>query len=147
MKQILKVPRFFAICLMLMFSSPFLLANNDVASNLNSDNTVLRSDRIKIERAASIEKKKGLLLFFLNPNGRPRQIQAQILNKNRGDIEKRFQIRSVLTTDQADKMLFYRFGIRRLPSIILLDNSGHIFKQFPPGIQSEQPLLEIINTY
>ena len=95
--------------------------------------------------AGSVLKKKGILLMFMNPNGRPCQIQKAILEKSRGDIEQQYKIRFVNAANPSDRPLFYQFGVRGMPAIILLNSSGRIHHRFPPGIMDRNQLLQTIN--
>ncbi len=99
---------------------------------------------LKVDFTTSIMKNKGILLLFLNPKGRPCQMQVKILEENKTEIEKRFLIRHITTTNPENRSVFYRFGIRGLPAIILLNSNGTIYHRFPPGIQFSEQLLGII---
>jgi hypothetical protein len=90
------------------------------------------------------EVKKGILLFFMNPNGKPCQIQKGILEQNRSAIEQRYHIRYVNATNPTDRSYFYQFGVRGMPSIILLSSSGRIHRRFPPGILNGTQLLQAV---
>ncbi len=147
MIQPLKIRYLLTVSIFLVFLSGTALAADNSLPIASTDNAIHGFQSINAEYASSILKKPGLLLFFINPSGQPCQQQAQILNANREEIEKRFKIRAVMTTNQADRMFFYRFGVRRLPAILLLNNDGTVFQQFPPGIQSGKHLLEVINQY
>ena len=84
------------------------------------------------------------LLFFMNPNGRPCQMQEEVLagmNEKLGELAK---IRYVQTTEPADRAIFEKYGIRGLPSLIILDGSGKELTRFPPGIQSEETILSAL---
>jgi hypothetical protein len=89
----------------------------------------------------SVETRKGLLLLFLNPNGRPCQMQAQILKENITEIQKYVQIQGISTTVQAHRSHFYRFGVRQLPTLILIDTAGNVLHRFSPGIHQRDAIL------
>ena len=60
-------------------------------------------------------------------------------------VEKRkgtFNIASVSTLNQADQKGFYDYGVRSLPTLVLVDKVGKISRVFSPGIQS----LEVLST-
>ena len=38
--------------------------------------------------------------------------------------------------NQNDQKAFYDYGVRSLPSLVLVDKAGNVSKVFPPGIQS-----------
>jgi len=85
---------------------------------------------------------KGSLLFFLNPNGYPCQMQDKILVDNQSKIEEYTNIVYVSTDNRGDRKTFYKYGIRALPAIILLNSKGEIAQRFPPGIKNLKELFE-----
>lgn len=95
--------------------------------------------------SSTVLNRKGMLLLFMNPNGRPCQIQEQYLQASQADIEKHVKIHLVKTTVQSDRMLFYKYGIRSLPTIVLLNSDGTVFKRLPPGIHRAETILNIVN--
>lgn len=86
------------------------------------------------------------LIFFLDPNGRPCQIQAQILKDLGEDLEDRVTLRPIQTTVAADREVFYRYGIRALPSLVLADAAGKEIGRLPPGVKGTDDILRLINT-
>lgn len=96
--------------------------------------------------AAQVLKRKGVLLFFMNPNGRPCQMQAQILQQNQTEIEKHLQIKAISTSDSSNRSLFYHFGVRSLPAIIILNSDGSLRQRFPPGIIPGEYILSIASS-
>lgn len=85
---------------------------------------------------------KPTLVFFENPNGAPCRMQRAMLDIL---VEKRkgtFNIASVSTMNQADQKGFYDYGVRSLPTLVLVDKVGKISRVFSPGIQS----LEVLST-
>ena len=83
--------------------------------------------------------------MFMNPNGKPCQIQKAILERHRGDIEKHYRIKFVNARNPSDRPLFYQFGVRGMPAIILLNSNGSVHHRFPPGIMDRTQLLQTIN--
>ena len=81
------------------------------------------------------------LIFFMNPNGAPCQMQYKILQDGMADLNKQAKIRYVKTTEDADQNTFYQYGIRSLPSLILVDSTGKELHRFAPGIQDMQTIL------
>jgi thioredoxin 1 len=98
----------------------------------------------QIAQSEAGDSAKGSLLFFLNPNGRPCQIQDQYLSEIRTQIDEVANIVYIRTTDPNDKSLFYKYGIRSLPSMIILDENENIAQRFSPGIQSSSSILEAL---
>jgi len=87
------------------------------------------------------------MLFFLNPNGGPCIQQGEILKKMESQLkDKKVTLQYVSTLNiDADGPIFQKYGIRMLPTIIVLDKDGKEKKRFPAGIQSETALLQAIN--
>jgi len=93
----------------------------------------------------SPSKYPATLIFFMNPNGRPCQIQDEILNSSKKDWESRVQLRYVKTTVAADLDIFYQYGVRSLPTLILVDDKGKELHRFAPGIQERATILSILS--
>ena len=88
---------------------------------------------------------KSTLVFFQNPNGNPCKMQKTILDKLYSDRKGNFNIAPVSTTKQEDQKAFYDYGIRSLPSLVLVDKTGRIAQVFAPGIQSIETLTSALN--
>ncbi|THB70285.1 MAG: hypothetical protein D6B28_09615 [Gammaproteobacteria bacterium] len=99
----------------------------------------------KTNTKANATIEKGTLLFFLNPNGYPCQQQDKILKQNMNNIQAKADISYISTTDPMSRFSFNRYGVRRLPSLILLNANGEISKHFPPGIRSAEEINNAIN--
>ncbi len=84
------------------------------------------------------------LLFFINPNGAPCQMQAQILDGMRQELQGRATIRLVQTTVAADEPLFYRYGIRGLPMLLLTDASGNEIRRLSPGVKRAEEIRVLL---
>ena len=91
------------------------------------------------------EKQK--LLFFINPNGRPCQMQDSILDRLKSQIEDEVDVIYIKTNDPTARDTFYKYGIRSLPSIIIADSKGNPLKRFPPGIQNEETILNGLEAF
>lgn len=81
------------------------------------------------------------LLFFLNPDGYPCQVQMQILNGVTDSLSKVAQVVYIKTTEPADMQKFEAYGIRALPSLVIADQNGNELSRFAPGIQSADAVL------
>ena len=90
---------------------------------------------------ASLNKSIKTILFFMNPNGRPCQIQDQILGDMASSLKGKAQLKYVKTTNNDDRQHFYTYGVRSLPSLIILNKDGKEHKRFAPGIQSKETIL------
>jgi len=84
----------------------------------------------------NIGKGKPTLVFFQNPYGGPCKAQKRELDKLAEKRKNTFNIASVNAMEQNDQKAFYDYGVRNLPSLVLVDKAGSISKVFPPGIQS-----------
>jgi len=84
------------------------------------------------------------LVFFMNPNGTPCQMQYKILQDGMKDLAKFANVRYVKTTEAADREAFYQYGIRSLPNLILVDNAGKEIVRFAPGIQEMDVIMKSI---
>jgi thioredoxin 1 len=82
------------------------------------------------------------LLFFLNPNGQPCQMQSQIIEGIRPQIEQKARIVPVSTAVFSDVTRFRQYGVRYLPLLILVDGEQKEIKRFSPGIQPAEDILK-----
>ena len=88
---------------------------------------------------------KATLVFFQNPYGGPCKAQKGILDKLLQDRKGSFNIASVNAMNQNDQKAFYDYGVRSLPSLVLVDKAGKINKVFPPGIQNQETLAAALD--
>jgi len=84
--------------------------------------------------------KKNTVVFFINPNGGPCKAQKEILLQLHKDRKGSFNIAYVDAMNQANQRAFYDYGVRSLPTVVVVDSKGRIAKFFPPGIQSYETL-------
>jgi len=84
------------------------------------------------------------IMFFMNPNGHPCQMQLAIIDSMKEKLNGLATIKYVKTTESGDQETFYKYGIRGLPSLIILDKSGKEIKRFTPGIQDENAILSAL---
>ena len=84
---------------------------------------------------------KPTLVFFMNPAGRPCQTQDEILKESCGKWEAQATLRCVRTDVPADRDVFYRYGVRALPSLILVGADGQEIHRYSPGIQSAESVV------
>jgi thioredoxin 1 len=89
--------------------------------------------------------KKSTIVFFLNPQGGPCKAQNEILQKLQKDRKNNFNIAYVSALDQANRKAFYDYGVRSLPTLVVVDGSGKIAKYFPPGIQTYEVLTATLD--
>lgn len=86
------------------------------------------------------------LVVFIDPGGRPCQMQDQILQGLAGQLKGLVDLRYVLTTVAGDRPVFSRYGIRALPSLVLVGPSGNEVGRLPPGVKSAEEILTLVNT-
>ena len=88
---------------------------------------------------------KPTLVFFQNPNGGPCKAQKVVLDKLTEQRKGKFNIANVSTLNQNDQRAFYDYGVRSLPTLILVDKEGKISRAFSPGIQSFETLAATLD--
>ena len=114
-----------------------------LASNA-SDKEVVHQESKK-DTAMAQEKKIAIpaktILFFMNPNGHPCQMQNAILDGIKDSLAGKATIKYIKTTEDSDRDAFDSYGIRGLPSLIIVDINGKELKRFSPGIQSKEDIL------
>ncbi len=88
---------------------------------------------------------KPLLVFFINPTGGPCIMQADILAQMADELEEKVTIRPVKTSVPEDMQLFYAYGIRGLPLLILTDSKGNEIKRLRPGVQPAERIRTLVN--
>ena len=111
----------------------------EVAKELMSNKTSLN----KIEKVEKIDGKMKLL-FFLDPDGGPCQMQDRILKSSKDVLDKKVVLKYISTANPDDRAKFYKYGIRYLPLLILADNEGKEIKRFSPGIIQKDQIINAI---
>lgn len=91
-------------------------------------------------KAAVSAGDRNTLVFFQNPAGFPCRAQNEVLQKLQQDRKGTFNVVSVSVSRPEDRQAFYDYGIRSLPSLVLVDRAGRIARVFPPGIQGYETL-------
>ena len=89
---------------------------------------------------------KPVLVFFMNPAGRPCQMQDQILAEAKARWEPLATLRYARTDTEADRELFYRYGVRSLPNLILVSPDGKELYRYAPGIQPAETVVSGIRS-
>lgn len=93
--------------------------------------------------AAPAPGSRPRLVFFMNPNGRPCQLQDEIL-RNMPDLPARADVVYVRTTEPSDIPRFEQYGIRSLPQLLVIDASGAVLRRATPGIQSDPQVRQLL---
>ena len=85
------------------------------------------------------------LVFFQNPNGGPCKAQKVVLDKLVEQRKGKFNIANVSTMNPNDQKAFYDYGVRSLPTLILVDKAGKISRAFSPGIQGLETISSALD--
>jgi thioredoxin 1 len=85
------------------------------------------------------------LVFFMNPNGAPCQMQDQILQGMAGELKGKATVVYYKTTVASDIAMFQQYGIRSLPLLLVTDASGKEIRRATPGIQSAAQVRQLLN--
>jgi thioredoxin-related protein len=72
-------------------------------------------------------------------------MQLSILDGMKDKLSKIAKIKYIKTTEESDQNTFYQYGIRGLPSLIILGKDGKEIKRFTPGIQNEKTILSALD--
>jgi len=83
------------------------------------------------------------LLFFINPNGRPCQLQDQIL-RDMPDLGGLAEVVYLSASEPSHYPAYQAFGVRALPMLVLVDASGRELRRGTPGIQSAEAVLALL---
>ena len=83
------------------------------------------------------------LVFFMNPNGMPCQMQDRVL-REMPELSGRTALVHYRTTEPADLAQFGRYGIRSLPMLIVTDASGREVRRATPGIHSAEEIRRLL---
>jgi thioredoxin 1 len=83
------------------------------------------------------------LVFFMNPNGAPCQMQDRILQDMGPDLKGKVEVVYYKTTVPTDIAKFQQYGIRSLPTLVVTDASGKVIRRATPGIQSATQVRQL----
>ncbi len=86
------------------------------------------------------------MVFFLDPNGGPCRLQVSILNDMANELQGKVDIQYVQTTVPSDRDIFYHYGIRALPTLLLADASGKEIKRMAPGVKQADDIRRLIQS-
>jgi thioredoxin-like negative regulator of GroEL len=88
---------------------------------------------------------KATLIFFQNPNGAPCKKQKEIIERLHSARKGNFNIAAVSTLKPEDQRGFYDYGVRSLPTLVLVDRNGKVARFFSPGIQEADVLISALD--
>lgn len=84
------------------------------------------------------------LVFFMNPYGRPCQIQDEILRSMGPELTERAELVYYKTSERADLARFQEYGVRALPMLVVTDAAGRELRRATPGILSMPQVLKLL---
>jgi thioredoxin 1 len=84
------------------------------------------------------------LVFFMNPNGMPCQMQDRVLRELAPELNGRAALVYYKTTEPADLAEFDRYGIRSLPMLLVTDASGREVRRATPGIHAADEIRQLL---
>ncbi|MGB8932471.1 MAG: hypothetical protein WCC48_14610 [Anaeromyxobacteraceae bacterium] len=84
------------------------------------------------------------LVFFMNPNGMPCQMQDRILREMGAELTERADVVYYRTTEPSEIAKFNEFGIRALPTLVVTDPQGRELRRATPGIQAMPQVLKLL---
>lgn len=92
-----------------------------------------------VQQAASAQ-----LMFFINPQGNPCRMQDAILSGMAEELAGKVSVTYVRTDVPDQRSIFYAYGIRALPSIVLTDGAGQEIKRLAPGVRPAEAIRELL---
>lgn len=84
------------------------------------------------------------LMFFINPQGAPCRMQDSILSDMAEELEGKVTVTYVRTDIPDQRSIFYTYGIRGLPSIVLTDAVGNEIKRLSAGVRPAESIRELL---
>lgn len=115
-----------------------------VAGQANAGNTMAPLSTPELKQTIG-SGKKNTVVFFINPMGGPCKAQKQVLEQLQKDRGRSFNIAYVDALKEENQRAFYDYGVRSLPTVVLVDKQGKIARFFPPGIQSYEILAAALD--
>jgi thioredoxin 1 len=94
--------------------------------------------------AAQPSGQRARLVFFMNPNGAPCQMQDRILREMSNELSARVEVVYYKTTEPADIARFQQYGIRSLPLLLVTDAGGRELRRATPGIQGPDQIRGLV---
>lgn len=84
------------------------------------------------------------LVFFMNPNGAPCQMQDQVIRGMASELTGKVSIVYIRTTVPSEIPFFERFGVRSLPQLVLVDGAGNELRRATPGVQDAAAVRRLV---
>ncbi len=131
--------------LLLMFIAIITLVGCSQEQTVVPASQAMVAEKKEETTKTNLTSPEHLLVFFINPTGGPCVMQEKILADMASELEGKVIIRPVKTTVPDDMNIFYAYGIRGLPSMILTDSEGKEIKRLPPGVHSADTIRILLN--
>jgi thioredoxin 1 len=80
----------------------------------------------------------------MNPNGRPCQMQDEILRGMGPALTGAADVVYYRTTEAADIAQFQAYGVRSLPLLVVTDGAGRELRRATPGIQGAEQVRQLL---
>jgi len=96
-----------------------------------------------VQTAAAATTTRPRLVLFMNPSGRPCQMQDAIL-RAMPDLPSRADVVYYKTTEPADLPRFEQYGVRSLPLLLVTDSNGVELRRATPGIQADPQVRQLL---
>jgi thioredoxin 1 len=80
----------------------------------------------------------------MNPNGRPCQLQDQVLQGMAPELARTVDVVYYRTTEAADLARFQDYGIRALPQLLVTDGAGREMRRATPGIMAPEQVRALL---
>ena len=84
------------------------------------------------------------LVFFMNPNGAPCQLQDQVIRGMAPELTGKITVVYLRTTEPAEIPFFERYGVRSLPQLLLVDGAGRELRRATPGVQPAEAVRRLV---
>ena len=84
------------------------------------------------------------LVFFMNPNGAPCQLQDQLIRGMAPELTGKITVVYLRTTVPAEIPFFERYGVRSLPQHLLVDGAGRELRRATPGVQQPEAIRRLV---
>jgi thioredoxin 1 len=122
----------------------FLLFAAFVSASIASPALAQGQKTAAVKATASQPAALPRLVFFMNPNGTPCQMQDQILQQMAPELKGKAAVVYYKTTVPSDIAMFQQYGIRSLPALLVTDASGKEIRRATPGIQSAAQVRQLL---
>jgi thioredoxin 1 len=122
----------------------FILLLSACSENSQSAQKTPQEQDVVSTAPVQLKQEGHTLVFFLDPNGAPCQMQDAILRGMSEELQGIVDLRYLQTTVPADLDHFYKFGVRGLPTLLVADASGKELRRLPPGVKAAEEIRALL---